>query len=135
MRSLHRVDKDDSSSTSTSMSMSTLTSSLILSSFGLASKAFLRWGCKEVKVEGLHNLVNALEEPARGPASGSTAMETREKGTGGNEIDAELGRRGVVTICNHTSVVDDPMVSNIVPQSASFALNIRVAHRQTSKQS
>lgn len=83
---------------------STLTSSLILSSFGLASKAFLRWGCKDVKVEGLGKLLKALEEePSGSPGSGTGLIDEKE--------GEQAGRRGVVTICNHTSVVDDPMVS------------------------
>jgi monolysocardiolipin acyltransferase len=86
---------------------STLTSSLILSSFGLASKAFLRWGCRDVKVEGLGKLLKALEEEPKslaGSSGSGTGLVDEKEGE-------EAGRRGVVTICNHTSVVDDPMVS------------------------
>lgn len=59
-----------------------------------------------MKVEGLGKLLKALEEEPSG-SSGS--------GSGPGLIDEkegeEAGRRGVVTICNHTSVVDDPVVS------------------------
>lgn len=62
-------------------------------------------------MEGLHKLVDALEEPVPGSSSGSGSSK-------GEKAEGEvLGRRGVVTICNHTSVVDDPMVSLEVSQS------------------
>ncbi|KAH8084822.1 hypothetical protein HD553DRAFT_36714 [Filobasidium floriforme] len=94
---------------------STLTSSLILSSFGLASKAFLRWGCKDVKVEGLGKLLTALEEPKL--TSGSSGSETGLIDEKEGEQAGQAGRRGVVTICNHTSVVDDPMMWGIMPMN------------------
>lgn len=57
-----------------------------------------------MKVEGLGKLLKALEEEPSG-SSGSG------RGLGDEKEGERAGRRGVVTICNHTSVVDDPMVS------------------------
>jgi hypothetical protein len=59
-----------------------------------------------VKVEGLGKLLKALEEPKSlaGSSGSGTGLVDEKEGE-------EAGRRGVVTICNHTSVVDDPMVS------------------------
>jgi hypothetical protein len=58
-----------------------------------------------VKVEGLGKLLKALEEePSGSPGSGTGGLIDEKEGE-------RAGRRGVVTICNHTSVVDDPMVS------------------------
>lgn len=57
-----------------------------------------------MKVEGLGKLLKALEEePSGSPGSGTELRDEKE--------GERAGRRGVVTICNHTSVVDDPMVS------------------------
>jgi len=69
-----------------------LLSSLTIGAVGLGSKAFLMT-CKEVKVVGLKRLLEALE--------------TVENGTG----------RGVLTVSNHISVCDEPIVWGILPTS------------------
>lgn len=61
-----------------------------------------------MKVEGLGKLLKALEEEPSGPSGSRTGSGT---GLTDEKEGEEAGRRGVVTICNHTSVVDDPMVS------------------------
>jgi 1-acyl-sn-glycerol-3-phosphate acyltransferase len=57
-----------------------------------------------VKVEGLGKLLKSLEEKPSGSSGSGTGLLDEKEGE-------QAGRRGVVTICNHTSVVDDPMVS------------------------
>ena len=118
---------------------SSIVSSIICSSFGIVSKAFLNFGCRSVKVEGLETLLLALREPEQSSSSGrrneskesllQSIDESAEKAVAGGLADDGLGRRGIVTVCNHTSVVDDPMVglctaiSKLQP-SGSFPLNL-----------
>lgn len=72
-------------------------SSCTVGAVGLLCKAFLRWGCKDVKVEGLEVLMTALEDKSR-------------RGQG----------RGILTVCNHASVLDDPMIWGIMPTHTYF---------------
>ncbi|AFR93323.2 monolysocardiolipin acyltransferase [Cryptococcus neoformans C23] len=95
------------------MSPPSLASALTLSTIGLASRSFLRLTTKEFKVEGLPILLDALNIPHG------------EKGKG--KIKADDGsdpslkpRRGILTICNHNSVVDDPMMWSLLPLSTYF---------------
>jgi len=100
---------------------SSIVSSIICSSFGIVSKAFLKFGCRSVKVEGLETLLSALREPGQSNSHRErneskesllqSVQETAEKVVADGLADDGLGRRGIVTVCNHTSVVDDPMVS------------------------
>jgi monolysocardiolipin acyltransferase len=94
---------------------SNLASALILSTFNLASKAFLRGASKDLRVEGLETLLAALQEIPP-PHSNGQKQVVDLKGKGREvdvpELEELRGRPGVVTICNHTSVVDDPMVSS-----------------------
>jgi hypothetical protein len=100
---------------------SSIVSSIICSSFGIVSKAFLNFGCRSVKVEGLETLLTALQEPGQSNSYGRhneskesllpSINQSAEKAVFGGLADDGLGRRGIVTVCNHTSVVDDPMVS------------------------
>ncbi len=62
----------------------TLSSALTLSTLGLASKAFLRLGCRDFKMEGLEVLMNALKEDKGGSWKGKGKEEPRR-------------RRGIVT--------------------------------------
>jgi monolysocardiolipin acyltransferase len=92
-----------------------------MSTLSMASKAFLNLGCRSLKVEGLEILLSALREPEGQDPSAriwNTGIDTLEKEgalsetlNGRTDLEEALGRRGIVTICNHTSVVDDPMVS------------------------
>lgn len=72
-------------------------SSCTVGAVGLLCKAFLRWGCKDVRVEGLEVLMKALEDKSR-------------KGEG----------KGVLTVCNHVCVLDDPMIWGIMPTYTYF---------------
>ncbi|EJT98252.1 acyltransferase-domain-containing protein [Dacryopinax primogenitus] len=76
-------------------------SSCTVGAVGLLCKAFLRWGCKEVKVEGLDVLVKALEDKSR-----------RDNGT------------GILTVCNHISVLDDPLIWGVMPTYTYFDPNL-----------
>ncbi|KZO97386.1 acyltransferase-domain-containing protein [Calocera viscosa TUFC12733] len=76
-------------------------SSCTVGAVGLLCKAFLRWGCKDVKVEGLDVLMKALEDSSR-------------RGEG----------RGVLTVCNHISVLDDPIIWGIMPTNTYFNPNL-----------
>ncbi|KLO07405.1 acyltransferase-domain-containing protein [Schizopora paradoxa] len=70
-----------------------LSSCLTVAAVGLTCKVALNMGYfASVTVSGLHNLLDALGDE-----------ETRRKG------------RGVVTVCNHISVLDDPLIWGILP--------------------
>lgn len=100
----------------------TLGSALTLSSIGLGSKLVVNWLARKFDVRGLPILLNALKEPD---------LELSWKKGKGRLIDnvlekPKLKRRGIVTsefkpcyggggdadgiVCNHNSVVDDPLV-------------------------
>ncbi|KAF8204854.1 hypothetical protein BJ912DRAFT_840407 [Pholiota molesta] len=64
-------------------------SAAVTSSVGLTCKAFLHSGLCSVKVTGLQTLRNALENPKRS--------------------------QGIITICNHISTLDDPVVWGVLP--------------------
>lgn len=70
----------------------TLASSLVISSLGLVSKAFLRAGCKDLKVEGLETLLAALKETDR-----KGKGKALNQDAAGLEDDGLEGRRGIVT--------------------------------------
>jgi len=96
----------------------TLGSALTLSTIGLGSKLVVKWLAKKFDVRGLPILLNALKEPD---------LELSWKKGKGKLVDnvqekPKLKRRGIVTgecmnvgvadelVCNHNSVVDDPLV-------------------------
>jgi hypothetical protein len=96
----------------------TLGSALTLSTIGLGSKLVVKWLAKKFDVRGLPILLNALKEPD---------LELSWKKGKGKLVDnvqekPALKRRGIVTseykelgladalVCNHNSVVDDPLV-------------------------
>ncbi|TBU38151.1 acyltransferase-domain-containing protein [Dichomitus squalens] len=69
-----------------------LLSKVTVSTVGLGSKALLNLGfCSSVTVNGLENLLKALED------------EERDRG------------RGIVTMSNHISTLDDPVVWGVLP--------------------
>ncbi|CAE6337612.1 unnamed protein product [Rhizoctonia solani] len=65
-------------------------SRLTIASIALGSKIFLNIGCASVKVHGLQYLLKALDEAGRSD-------------------------RGIITVSNHISVVDDPLVWGALP--------------------
>ncbi|OCH85080.1 acyltransferase-domain-containing protein [Obba rivulosa] len=72
--------------------MSSLTSKATVGTIGLVCKAFLNSGyCSSVTVNGLDNLINALH--------------SSERSNG----------RGVITMANHISTLDEPVVWGILP--------------------
>ena len=96
----------------------TLGSALTLSTIGLGSKLVVKWLAKKFDVRGLPILLRALKEPD---------LELSWKRGKGKLVDnvqakPKLKRRGIVTseclrfsvadelVCNHNSVVDDPLV-------------------------
>jgi monolysocardiolipin acyltransferase len=123
----------------------TLPSALTLSLLGLSTKAFLRLACKDFEVRGLDRLVGALREPGEEVKRWKGKEKevcTPSELDGVLERFPNGKRRGIVTgefrsysirghndeyggslmlewlvVCNHTSVVDDPMVR---PFSLSF---------------
>ncbi|KAF9076524.1 acyltransferase-domain-containing protein [Rhodocollybia butyracea] len=68
-----------------------LRSAATVSIIGLTCKAFLNSGLCRISVNGLHNLVQALED------------DQRQHG------------RGIVTVSNHISTLDDPVTWGILP--------------------
>ncbi|KAG7096684.1 hypothetical protein E1B28_004098 [Marasmius oreades] len=66
-------------------------SALTITSVGLTCKSFFNLGLASVSVSGLHHLSEALES------------EHRNHG------------RGIVTVCNHISTLDDPVTWGILP--------------------
>ncbi|KAF9482019.1 hypothetical protein BDN70DRAFT_854183 [Pholiota conissans] len=71
--------------------MSAVLSAVTVSAVGLTCKAFLNSGLCSVEVNGLHTLRNALESPKRSAG------------------------QGIITICNHISTLDDPVVWGVLP--------------------
>ena len=109
----------------------TLASALTLSTVNLGFRAWLKFGTRSSSIEGLPILLKALEE-GRGQdikGKGKESDSGESAPVPGNEV-VEVGggrrRRGVVTsqspclfgvdmlmegaVCNHNSVVDDPLV-------------------------
>ncbi|GMK57045.1 hypothetical protein CspeluHIS016_0308850 [Cutaneotrichosporon spelunceum] len=77
-----------------------LASALLISTVSLGCKAFLR-ATTTVYLEGEENLYSALGIKGRGGAW-------------------KHRRRGVITISNHNSLVDDPMMWSLLPTTTSF---------------
>ncbi|KAH7102450.1 acyltransferase-domain-containing protein [Auriculariales sp. MPI-PUGE-AT-0066] len=75
-----------------------LLSRFTVAAVGLGSKAFLKLGCASVTVEGLPILLDALRDPHRTD-------------------------RGILTVANHISVMDDPTTWGALP--ASYYLSSR----------
>lgn len=72
--------------------MSSIVSRLTLGAVGLTCKAFLKSGyCASVTVTGFENLQRALEDERR------------------------KGGKGVITLSNHISTLDDPVAWGILP--------------------
>nr|ODN95147.1 monolysocardiolipin acyltransferase [Cryptococcus depauperatus CBS 7855] len=87
--------------------LASLASALTLSTIGLASRTFLKLTTKQFKVEGLPILLDALKIPHNDKGKRKALGLRDQEGD-----DPTLRpRRGIVTICNHNSVVDDPMAS------------------------
>ncbi|WWD01391.1 hypothetical protein V866_008335 [Kwoniella sp. B9012] len=93
----------------------TFASALTLSTIALASKTFLRLTTKKYEVNGLPILLDALRIPHDGKGKGK-AVEGLEK----DGDTSQLSRRGIVTVCNHNSVCDDPMMWSLMPLSTYF---------------
>ncbi|KAG8705156.1 hypothetical protein FRC11_009269 [Ceratobasidium sp. 423] len=74
-------------------------SRLTLATIGLGSKLFLNTACGSVKIHGLHHLDDAMNETGRKD-------------------------RGIITVANHISVVDDPLVWGALP-TARYILSPR----------
>lgn len=105
----------------------TLASALTLSTLGHVSKAFLNFACRDVRVQGLEHLLKALQEPDAPGLTGRAREAVKEDGRGFS-ASRRSRRRGIITstcssqivaqahvslyivVCNHTSVVDDPLV-------------------------
>ncbi|KAL5522039.1 TAZ1 [Sanghuangporus sanghuang] len=82
-----------------SMSVHRLLSVCTIATVGFACKAFLRLGfCKSVKVSGLGHLLDALDDAER------------------------KNGRGIVTVSNHISTLDDPLTWGILPARYYFKL-------------
>ncbi|KAF8974690.1 acyltransferase-domain-containing protein [Flammula alnicola] len=77
--------------------MSAVLSTATISAVGLLCKAFLNSGLCSVEVNGLQTLRNALENSKRN--------------TG----------QGIVTVCNHISTLDDPVVWGVLPARYYFS--------------
>ncbi|KAF8582411.1 acyltransferase-domain-containing protein [Ramaria rubella] len=75
------------------MTNKSLLSALTIASVGLGSRAFLKFLCANVKVAGLSRLLDELERVRN------------EKG------------KGILTVSNHISVVDEPLTWGILPSS------------------
>ncbi|KAH9482947.1 Tafazzin [Psilocybe cubensis] len=71
--------------------MSPVLSAATVTTVGLACKAFLSSGLASIQVHGLHILKDALEGPDRD------------------------SRRGILTVCNHISTLDDPVTWGVLP--------------------
>ncbi|KAL7423930.1 Lyso-phosphatidylcholine acyltransferase [Cryptotrichosporon argae] len=93
-------------------------SALTLSTIGLASKAFLRATTRSYEVHGRDVLLDAL---GIGASKGKGRVNADEYADKKRIADGKPGvRRGIVTICNHNSVVDDPMMWSLMPLSTLF---------------
>ncbi|OCF35450.1 monolysocardiolipin acyltransferase [Kwoniella heveanensis BCC8398] len=92
----------------------TLSSALTLSTIALASRTFLRLTTKQYGINGLPILLDALRIPHDGKGKGR-AVEGL-----GEEDPSQGSRRGIVTVCNHNSVCDDPMMWSLMPLSTYF---------------
>ncbi|WWD15915.1 hypothetical protein CI109_100339 [Kwoniella shandongensis] len=90
-----------------------LASALTLSTIALTFRTIAKLTSKEFRVDGLPILLDALR------------IGHDEKGKGrmveGGESDESVKpRRGIVTVCNHNSVVDDPMMWSLMPLTTYF---------------
>ncbi|KAL1409702.1 Lyso-phosphatidylcholine acyltransferase [Vanrija albida] len=97
---------------------SSLLSAATLSFIGFPCKAFLNLTTQGYHVHGSQHLLKAL-------AQRNDAIDVAEAGDadGVVEIDGEKPfRRGIITVCNHNSVVDDPMMWSFLPTSNFFPL-------------
>ncbi|WVW83088.1 hypothetical protein I302_105106 [Kwoniella bestiolae CBS 10118] len=93
----------------------TFASALTLSTIALASRTFLRLTTKKYEVNGLPILLDALRIPHDEKGKGK-AIEGLER----DGDSSQLSRRGIVTVCNHNSVCDDPMMWSLMPLSTYF---------------
>ncbi|EPQ29195.1 uncharacterized protein PFL1_03482 [Pseudozyma flocculosa PF-1] len=66
--------------------------SLVIHSVAAFAKALLRFGCRDVQVNGLDNFLKVLQDQKR-----------RDEG------------RGILTYCNHISVMDEPTIWGALP--------------------
>ncbi|ORY23069.1 acyltransferase-domain-containing protein [Naematelia encephala] len=102
----------------------TLASALTLSATAYTTKISTKLLCRSIKVEGLPILLDALRER---PLSSISSLKGKEKeislgveGGASVEESGGLGRRGIVTVCNHNSVIDDPTMWSMLPVSNYF---------------
>ncbi|KAI8372038.1 acyltransferase-domain-containing protein [Choanephora cucurbitarum] len=72
-----------------------LMSSLVIGTAGLASKGFMQ--CSQLKVHGLEEFRNILEDPDR--------------------------KKGIITVSNHESVLDDPLLWGVLPAKTLFSIH------------
>ncbi|KAF5322909.1 hypothetical protein D9619_001050 [Psilocybe cf. subviscida] len=79
--------------------MTAVLSKCTVTGVGLICKAFLNSGLCTLQLNGLHHIVQALEGADRNP------------------------KQGIVTVCNHISTLDDPVIWGVLPPR--FYLNSR----------
>lgn len=85
----------------------TLASALTLSTLGHVSKAFLNFACKDVRVQGLDHLLNALQEPEA--VKTATSVNNAGKVDGAGVASSRRSRRrGIIT----STFLDKPAISS-----------------------